>query len=171
MKKVLMIIAPNNFRDEELFEPKSIFEEKGFKVFIASDKKKGEVAKGMLGGTVKVDLNIDEININDFDAIIFVGGSGAAVYFENKTVIDIAKSAYEKGKIIGAICIAPSILANAGILNGKRATSWPSEKENLNEKGAIYMGEGVAIEGKIVTASGPKFAKKFGEELTKLINF
>ena len=166
-KKVVMIIAPENFRDEELMRPKEILQGYGAKVVIAS--KGVEVATGMLGASVPVDLDISDVNVDDYDAVIFVGGSGASTYFNDTTAHEIAKTAYEKGKVIGAICIAPSTLANAGVLNGKRATSWPSERKNLESKGATYVEQPVVVDGRIVTANGPSAASEFGKKIAELL--
>ncbi|MEM3455017.1 MAG: DJ-1/PfpI family protein [Candidatus Micrarchaeia archaeon] len=168
MKRVLMVIAPENFRDEELLEPKDVFERKGFEVTVAS--KKAGILKGMLGGTAEATENIENVKVDEYNAIVFVGGIGASVYFNDSSALKLARDAYAKKMIVAAICIAPSILANAGILNGKKATAFPSEKGNLIQKGANFINEGVVVDGKIITASGPKFAKKFGEEIIKLLN-
>jgi protease I len=164
-KKVLMIIAPQNYRDEELTVPKGVFQKKGCEVVIAS---KGiEDAIGMLGGKTYVDLDMAEVIPTDYDAIVFVGGGGANVYFNDERAFDIAKDAVAENKVLGAICIAPSILANAGVLKGKNVTASPSEEANLKQKGANYTGKPVEVDGKIVTAIGPNAAKEFGEEIMK----
>lgn len=165
--KVLFVIAPQNFRDEEYQRPRQVLEQAGWQVEVASRQVKE--AKGMLGAKVSVDKDISQVNIDDYEGIIFVGGTGAAVYFEDQTALSIAKTAYEKGKVVGAICIAPSILANAGILQGKNATSFPSEEENLKNHGANYTGLGVTVDGKIVTASGPQAAEEFGQKLVEVL--
>lgn len=165
--KVLMVVAPKNFRDEELFSPKKVLEEKGIEVEIAS--KGVREALGMLGGKTAVGKDIIEVKVEDYQGIVFVGGAGASVYFDDKTAQSLAKEAFQKGKVVGAICIAPSILANSGILEGKKATSFPSEEENLKSKGAIYTGEGVTVEGRIITAQGPSYARDFGEALAKAL--
>ncbi|MDI6825706.1 MAG: DJ-1/PfpI family protein [Candidatus Aenigmarchaeota archaeon] len=167
MGKVLMIIAPKNFRDEELFNTKEELESSGNDVTIASTAT--NTATGMLGGTVTPEMTIDEVNVDDYDAIVFVGGSGSSIYFNNSKAHEIAKNAHRKGKVIGAICIAPSTLANAGILKGKRATCWSSERGNLRAKGAIYTGNSVEKDGKIITADGPSSARNFGREIAKLL--
>lgn len=164
-KSILMIIAPNNFRDEELLRPKEIFENSNAQVTIAS--KTVTTANGMLGATVDVDKDISEINVADYDAIIFVGGTGASQYFDDLTVQSIAKESYNQGKLVGAICIAPSILANAGILEGKRATAFSSEADNLRNNGAEYTGESVTQDGKIITGSGPEAAVEFGTTIVE----
>ncbi|MCD6082498.1 DJ-1/PfpI family protein, partial [Candidatus Aerophobetes bacterium] len=115
-KKAVMIIAEKNFRDEELFEPKKILEAEGVKVIVASTS--FNTARGMLGGKVKPDMLLSEIKVDDYDAIIFVGGSGASQYWNDSLAHNIAKEAVEKNKVLGAICIAPVTLANAGVLTG-----------------------------------------------------
>ncbi|MEM5878899.1 MAG: DJ-1/PfpI family protein [Candidatus Aenigmatarchaeota archaeon] len=166
-KKVLMIVAPENFRDEELLKPKEILENVKAEVKIAS--KGVATARGMLGASVSVDLDLSEVEVKSYDAVIFVGGTGAQVYFDDPTALKIAREAYEQRKIVGAICIAPSILANAGILEGKKATSWPSEVSNLEARGASYTGELVTVDGNIITAKGPEAASQFGRAIAEAL--
>lgn len=165
--KVLIIIAPNNFRDEELLEPKRLFEAGGFKVTIAS--KGVSTATGMLGAKVKVDLDISSIKPSDYDAVVFVGGAGAKIYFNDPVALSIAKEAVKSHKVVGAICIAPSILANAGLIKGKKATSFPSEKSNLELKEAVYSSSDVVTDSKIVTACGPAASGEFGKAIIKIL--
>lgn len=166
-KKVLFVVAPQNFRDEEFLEPKKILEENGVVVEVAS-KGVGEVV-GMFGAKALVDKDLSKVMLDDYEAIIFIGGSGASVYFNDPIALNLAKAGFEEGKVIGAICIAPSILANAGILSGKKATAFSSEAENLKAKGAQYTGEAVSIDGKIITARGPEAASEFGKKLAEAL--
>ncbi len=167
MSDVLLIIAPENFRDEELFHTKEEIEKSGHKTTIASIKKEESV--GMLGGKTVPEKTIYEINENDYDVVVFVGGSGASIYFNNERALEIVKRFYEKNKVVAAICIAPSILANAGILKNRRVTCWESESENIEQKGAKYTGNSVEIDGKIITANGPNAAREFGKKISELI--
>jgi len=166
-KKVLMVIAFQNFRDEELFIPKKIFEKNGIKVDIASVKK--GTASGMLGGTVNVNLTLNEVKESDYDGIVFVGGTGSESLFESNEAKKIASAFYNNKKVVGAICLAPGILANAGILKGKKATCFPSASGILIKNGAIYTSKPVEIDGNIITGSGPEVAEKFGMEILKLL--
>jgi len=166
-KKVVMIIAHKNFRDEELEIPKNIMENKGIKVIVASSSR--DYATGMLGATVKPDILINEIKVKDYDAIIFVGGSGANCYWNDPTAHLIAQEAVKKGKILCAICIAPVTLANAGVLKGKRATVWPAVKNKLRAKGAIYTGKNLEVDDGIITASGPQAAQEFGKAIVNAL--
>lgn len=168
MTNILMIVAPEGFRDEELLEPKKVFEENEFVVKIAS--KKVKESKGKLGAVVEVDYDIDEVLAQDYEAIVFVGGPGTTVYFDDETAHSIVREGIEQGIVIGAICIAPSIFANTGILEGKKATAFESEEGNLKEKGAEYTGEDVTVDGNIVTANGPGAATEFGKKIVELLS-
>ncbi len=171
-KKILMVIAPRNFRDEEFLKPKEIFEKNNIEVTVAS--KGVKEATGMLGAKADVDIDIGEVNVDKYDAVVFVGGGGASVYYEDPTALNIARESYEKGKVVAAICIAPGILAKAGILKGKKATIWDSGNGEfikiLEEEGATYTGENVEQDGKIITANGPHAAEEFGERIVKSLS-
>lgn len=166
-KKVVMIIAKNNFRDEELLEPKAILEKNGAAVTIASSSLKE--SKGMLGAKVSPDILFTDIAVGDYDAVIFVGGTGSSEYWDNPTAHTIAKEANKANKIVGAICIAPVTLAKAGLLKGKKATTYSSTVNDIKSEGANYTGEGVEKDGNIITADGPVSAKKFGEAIVKAL--
>ncbi|WP_456420032.1 DJ-1/PfpI/YhbO family deglycase/protease, partial [Methanocaldococcus infernus] len=125
--KILMVIAPENFRDEELFEPMAVFENNGYAVDIASTKK--GVCKGMLGAEVKVNLTIDEVDPKNYVAIVIVGGTGSPKYlWHNEKLINLVKEFYEENKTVAAICLSPVVLAEAGILKGKEATVFPAKE-------------------------------------------
>lgn len=166
-KKALFIIAPSNFRDEELFEPKAVLEKAGAETAIAS-RQAGTIT-GAGGGKANATIALSSVDVANYDAIVFIGGQGASAYFNDAAAQKIAKDAFDKGKILAAICIAPSILANARLLEGKKATCFSSEAGNLQAKGASYTGQAVTVDGKIITANGPSAAKKFGEEILKAL--
>ncbi len=166
--KALFIIAPKDFRDEELFEPYRVLETAGVGISVASLRI--TIAEGIMGGVQPIDLDIDDVNVDDYDAIIFVGGPGAKIYFNHSQAQFIAQDANVKKKVIGAICVAPSILANAGVLNGKKATCFSSEVPKLEEKGALVQkDQDIVVDGNIVTASGPEVAREFGEKVLEVM--
>ena len=171
-KKVLMIIAFQNFKDEEYFVPKEILAKAGVSVLTASTKK--GTALGAAGGEAEVVLSLSEVKAGDFDGAVFIGGPGAAVLIDNTECHRIAQEAVAAGKILGAICIAPAILAKAGVLQGKQATVWSSALDKsaveiLRNNGAIYQDEKVVVDGKIITANGPAAAHEFGKTLVGLL--
>lgn len=167
MKTVVMVIAEKIFRDEEYQVPKDILSRAGIKVVTTSTTT--NEATGKLGLKVKPDILLNSIGIDKLDALIFIGGGGAEQYFHDPMAQRLAKEAAQKGKIYGAICIGPVILANAGVLKGKRATVFPSGAESLKKGGALYTGSEVEIDGKLITGCGPEAAKEFGERLVELL--
>jgi protease I len=166
-KKIVMIIASQNFRDEELLQPKNILTEKGAEVKVASASL--ETAKGMLGAEVKPDMLVGEIKPEDWDAVILIGGTGASQYWDDSSIHAMLNEAVRQNKIVGAICIAPVTLANAGILSGKKATVSGSETQKLTNKGAECTGKDVERDGNIITASGPPAAKEFGNAIVQAL--
>ncbi len=166
-KKVVMIIAHTDFRDEEYQTPKEILSQAGAKVTTASSSL--EIAKGMLGAKVKPDILVSDIKVKEYDVIIFVGGIGAQEYWDDPTAQRIAQEAVKENKVLGAICIAPVILANAGVLKDKKATVFSTVKDKLKAKGAKYSSKPVEKSGKIITAQSPKEAKPFAEQIKKTL--
>lgn len=161
-KKILFVVAPKDFRDEELFKPLELLKSKGAETTVAS--KTGGIARGMLGGVVAT-ADMDKVDVRSYDAVVFVGGTGAEIYFNDTRAISIAKMAYAQNKLVAAICIAPVILANAGLLKGRNATAYASEAALLRQKGANYTAKAVEQDGKIITASGPQAAREFAERI------
>ena len=164
--KALFIIAPARYQDFEYNVPKKIFELAGIEVITAS-KTKGSI-KGALGGTTQAQLSLSEVKVKDYDLILFVGGPGAVEYQQDEEAHKIAQEAVIRNKILAAICIAPIILASAGVLFGKKATVWNDdglEEDILKENGATYTGEKVTVDGKIITANGPRAAEEFAKRI------
>ena len=166
-KKIVMIIAQRMFEEAEFKYPKEIFDNEGAEVTIASS-----TLSMATGGSlsVKPDILIDDIKVKDFDAIVFIGGFGVTEYFENPQAHRIARQALEANKILAAICMAPRILANAGVLKGKKATCFLNVREDIKAKGGIVSGEMVERDGNIITGNGPGAATKFGETIASALS-
>ena len=167
MKKAVMVIAQDKFRDEELFEPKAILEQAGVTVEVASTSL--SPALGMLGAQVKPDLLVKDINVFEYDAIVFIGGMGASQYWNDPVAHKLIWDAQSAGKLIAAICIAPVTLAKAGLLKGKKATVWASDAGQLLVAGVRYTGNNVEIDGNIITAAGPFAAREFAQALIQAL--
>ncbi|MEA2098024.1 MAG: DJ-1/PfpI family protein [Patescibacteria group bacterium] len=171
-KKVLFIVGSKNFRDEEYFIPFGILQKEGATIITASSVKGGVI--GIEGGEARSTLTLEEVVVKNFDVIIFVGGDGANEYFENNEAHKIIGKAVVKRKVLAAICIAPVILAKAGILRGKKATVWSSlmnksGAEALKEAGCTVEEKRVVVDGRIVTADGPAVAKEFTEAIIETL--
>jgi len=167
MGRALLVVAPRDFRDEELFDTKAELEHAGHTCVIASHTI-GRCT-GIRGRTTRAEIAIDEVDVGDYDAVVFVGGPGARVFFSDAAATTLARAAYDAGKVVGAICIAPVILALAGVLHERRATAFPSDIAELRYGGARYAGPGVTSDGKVITASGPEHAVAFGKALVRAL--
>jgi protease I len=165
--KALLIIPPSRFRDEEYFQTKEELEKARIGTVTAS--KTTDVSVGMLGGKVRPGMTLNDVDVNAYDAVIFIGGGGSSVYFNDSAALDIARRAEAAGKVVAALCIAPSILANAGILRGRKVTAFPSEETNLRAKGADFTGASLTVDGKTITANGPAASKEFGRAIVKAL--
>jgi len=165
--KILMVIAPKDFRDPEYNEPRKVFEEAGAEVKVASIQ--GGVAIGAEGTEVNIGLTVGEVRVEDFDAVVFVGGPGMAQIIGDETLQILASEFFAAGKITSAICVAPAILAQAGVLKGKKATAWSGVQDVLENGGASFSPQPVVVDGKIITADGPAAAREFGEEIIEAL--
>jgi len=168
MKKALLIIAAIGFRDEEYFVPKDILEQNNIKVITASTIK--GLCTGKLGRTTISDITLNEIKPEEYDGVFFIGGPGSYDYFNNAAAHTILKNAVKQNKIVGGICAGAAILAHAGILKGKKATSFSGVQDDLKANGATYTGTGLEIDGNIITSDGPHSADKFGNAIAKALN-
>jgi protease I len=162
-KRAALIIAGENFRDEELFETKRVLDAAAVQTVVASSRI--GFIRGMLGNIAEARILVSQLRVDDYHAIIFIGGSGAAEYFDNPIALNIAREAASKRKVLAAISIAPTVLANAGVLTGVRATSFLSEREKLVKGGAVYTSVPVERDRFIITSSGPAAAVQFGRAI------
>ncbi len=169
-KKILMIISPSNFRDEEFEIPYKKFIENGADVTVASLKK--GIAKGMFGAEFDVKTILSEVNEKDYDGIVFVGGAGVPDVRADLRAIEIAKNSTDR-KVLAAICWAPTILAKAGAVKGKKTTVWLGDDPEYNMKtsevmtsfGAEFSGGSVVEDDNIITGNGPDAAEEFAQKI------
>ncbi|TSC76840.1 MAG: protease I [Parcubacteria group bacterium Gr01-1014_31] len=161
--KVVFIVAQRDFRDEELLQTREVLERFGVQTYVAADSQ--EPAHGKFGSLVLPSLTIQGVSARHFDGIIFVGGPGARGLFEKRTVLRRAQEFAQANKVVAAICSAPTILANAGLLMGKRATAFPTEETVLRDHGAEYTGLPVEADGNLITAKDSTYARDFAERI------
>jgi len=166
-KKVLMIISGNKFCDEEYESSRQILESFGINCEVASSTTNRAI--GLDGTVVVPDYQINNLNSQVYDAFLLVGGVGCREYWHDEFVHTLLNNAHSSGKLVCAICLAPVILANAGLLKGKRATAHPSASDYLEYKGVKYSSKNVEFEGNIVTANGPEATKKFANKINDLL--
>jgi protease I len=162
-RRAVFVIAHRMFRDEEYMVPREMLESEGAAIAVASTDL--STAEGKLGIQVKPDLLIRDIAPESFDAIVFVGGAGCKCYWNDEAAHAIVRSFFEAGKPTAAICSAPVILANAGILAGRTATCYPEDKADLENGGVQYVDESVHVDGNVITANGHEASSEFAEAI------
>lgn len=170
-QKVLVVIAQKDFQQLEYSAVREALRKNDFLVVVASNEKKEAIA--MDGKTkVRPDITIKEAKEKDYAGIAIIGGSGSPKYlWGNKDLLRLVKQFYDKKKLVSAICLSPAVLAQAGILQGKEATVYPSPSalQIFKEKGVKYKDKQVVRVGKIITGKDPSAAKSFAEELVKAL--
>jgi len=163
-----MVIAHNNFRDEEYTATRKKLEENDVKITVASTVQKDD-AYGSQGMTVQPDMLIDDVNPDDYDAVVFIGGTGASQYWHDVKAHNIATSAFKKEKLVAASSHAVVTLAVVGLLKDKRVTGHVAIYEKLKVQGAQYTGRKLEIDSNIITSTGANAAKEFAEAVVKAI--
>lgn len=162
-RRALLVVPPMGFQDEELLATRRALEAAGVQVTVASGRK-GPLG-GMFGGTAQADVLLNQVSVDSYDAVVFIGGTGAIEYVNNATVQNLARQASVQRKVLAAIGTAPGILANAGVMRGVRSTGYISERERLTRAGAVYTGNPAEKDGLIITAIGSPAAQLFAQAI------
>lgn len=124
--------------------------------------------KSSHGVTFLADALASETDFSEYDAVVLPGGMpGTLNLGADGTVNRVIKEFAAQGKIVAAICAAPSVLGAAGILNGKRATCHPGFEEKLT--GAVTSTDAVVVDGNIITSRGMGTAIDFGLAIVDLL--
>lgn len=171
MSRVL-IIATDGYEQSELTEPKRLLEEAGIETEVAS-LKSGEI-RGWKdkdwGDSVAVDMTLDAVDPSRYDALMLPGGQmNPDILRMDKTAIRLVKTFAEAGKPVAAICHAPWLLAEAGVIDGKTVTAWPSIRTDLANAGANVIDQEVAIDGNLITSRNPDDIPAFSAALIKAV--
>jgi protease I len=169
--KLLVAIAPDRYRDEELDNPLAVFRKAGIRTDIASVTT--GTCTGMLGGTAHASVTFDHADPSLYDGIVIIGGTGSPAYlWENTDLARLVKTLYSEKKVVAAICLSPVVLARAGILKGRKATLYrtPESLAEMKAGGAVVVQAPVVIDGTVITADGPGSATAFGETIVSALN-
>lgn len=166
-KRAAIIIPPANFQDQELFETLRALNTASVETVVASTTI--GIIRGSLGGSIEASMLVNQLNVDDFDAIIFIGGVGSIGYVFDQAALNVIRQAWEKRKIIAATSNAPTILANAGILKGVKVTGLFTEAAALQKVGAVYTGTPVEENMKVITSRDPEAAALFARTVADAI--
>lgn len=170
MTRILLLVPPKSFNDTEYSVTRKTLEQSGIHVTLTSVVE--EEITGMGGMKIKPDKELRSTNPNNYDAFVIIGGSGTPKLLDYPEVLDRVKKFENQGKPIAAICLAPIILAKAGILKGVICTVFPTNfaLKWLKGGGATYSELHVVEDDNIITADGPGAAEEFAGKILKKFN-
>jgi protease I len=169
--KKVAILAADMFERVELEEPRKALEAAGATTEIVSIHD-GEI-KGFdhfdPAATVKVDRTVEEISVDDYDALLIPGGVGNPDQLRgDENAVNFVREFAEAGKPMAVICHGPWVLVEAGVVRGKKVTSWPTLQTDIRNAGGDWVDEEVVVTEGIVTSRKPDdipaFNKKMIEE-------
>jgi len=116
------------------------------------------------------DKSIDTVKVDDFDAIVVPGGNpGYKNLRKDARVIDMIKKAFNSNKLVAAICAAPAVLSDAGVLEGKVCTIYPGMENELEKGGGKPKQDIIVVDGNIITSRGPATALPFALKLAEIL--
>jgi len=163
------ILAENQYEDLELWYPYYRLKEEGADVKIIGTGS-AEVYKSKHGYDVKIDSKVDNVRVDQFDAIIVPGGWAPDYMRRYPKMVEFVKQANNNDKVIAAICHAGSLLVSAGVLKGKTATCFKAIKDDVINAGAKYVDKEVVVDKNLVTSRHPSDLPAFSRELIAVLS-
>ena len=152
--KRVAILAENMYQEMELWVPYYRLREEGAEVKVVG----GGGAKSYTskhGYPVNVDVQADQVKAVEFDAVIVPGGYAPDMMRRHPAMVALVREATQQGKVVAAICHAGWMLVSAGILKGRKATSFSSIKDDLVAAGADWQDAEVVVDGNLITSRNP----------------
>jgi protease I len=171
--KRIAILATDGFEQAELLEPRKALDEVGAETKVVS-LKSGKI-KGWKftdwGQEVPVDVTLDSVRGEDFDALLLPGGviNPDKLRMDPKAVAFV-KSFFDANKPVAAICHGPWTLIEAGVVKGRKIASWPSIKTDLRNAGAEWIDKEAVTDGNLVTARKPDDIPAFNRAMIELFS-
>jgi protease I len=168
----IAILATDGFEHVELMDPKKTVEAAGATTEVLSVK--DDSIKGWKftdwGDSVRVDKQVIKANIDDYDALILPGGQINPDKLRiEKSAVDFVRKFVQSGKPVAAICHAPWMLIEAGVVKGKTVTSYPSVHTDLVNAGANWVDKEVVEDGNLITSRKPDDIPAFSRKVIEVV--
>jgi protease I len=168
MAKIAMPVA-RDFEDSELTVPLDGLRNAGHDVIVVGPKA-GEVAVGKRGqASVTVDRAARDVSASDFDALVIPGGYSPDHLRTDADVVALVRDIFASGKPVAAICHGPQLLIEADAVSGRRLTSWPSVRKDLENAGARWEDHEVVVDGNLITSRKPEDLEAFTRAVLKAL--
>jgi protease I len=166
--KKVAILAADGFEEVELTKPRAALDEAGARTLVVSVKT-GRI-QGMnhaeKGRAIDVDLALDQANSAEFDALMIPGGlMNPDTLRATEPALEFVRQFFRDGKPVAAICHAPWVLIDAGVIRGKTVTSWPAIKSDVRNAGANWVDREVVVDNGLVTSRKPDDIPAFNRKM------
>lgn len=172
--RTVAILATDGFEQSELLEPRKALRDAGATVHVVSIPETGDSVRGWRDGhwarRVDVDGLVGEIDADDYDALVLPGGvMNPDRLRRNEDAVELVRAFFRDSKPVAAICHGPWLLVEADAVKGRKLTSWPSIRTDLENAGAEWVDEEVVVDSGLVTSRKPDdlpaFNRKMCEEI------
>jgi protease I len=168
----VLMIATDGFENDELFQPRQALIDAGATVTLASIEKapiQGEKG-GEKADTITPDMTLREVDTEEFDALVIPGGVGNPDKMRLQgRAIQIVEEFMDDDKIVAAICHGPWLLVEADVVDGRKVTSWPSIRTDLENAGADVADQEVVVDGKLITSRKPDDIPAFNRAIIEAL--
>jgi len=167
--KRIAILAENNYQEMELWVPYYRLKEEGAEVkVVGAGGAKSYHSK--TGYPVNVDAQAEQVSAVEFDAVIVPGGYAPDMMRRHDSMVTLVREASQQGKVVAAICHAGWMLASAGVVKGKKATSFFSIKDDMVNAGGQWSDSEVVVDGNLITSRKPDDLPAFCREIVKSLS-
>lgn len=167
--RIIAILAEQGFEDAELIEPLQAMKAAKARVMVIGSGSQRRY-RGKQGTTeVMVDANADQVGANYFDAVIIPGGYAPDEMRLHKPMVDLVRKVHDSGKLVAGICHGPQLMISAGVVRGRRVTSWPSIATDLKNAGALWVDEAVVQDGNLITSRQPADIPEFNAAIVRAL--
>lgn len=172
LEKRIAILAADGFEQAELQDPMMALEQAGATVSIVSPNPK--TIQGMRhadkGDAFEVDIPLDDAKAAEFDALLIPGGlMNPDELRANLAAVKFVRAFGKAGKVIAAICHGPWVLIEAGLVSGRRLTSWPAIQTDIRNAGGTWVDEEVVVDRRVVTSRKPDDIPAFNAKMIEEI--
>jgi protease I len=163
--KTVGILVEDIYQDLEVWYPLLRLKEEGFKVLVIGTGK--EIYRSKHGYEIKAEVSVEKIKPEDLNGIIIPGGYAPDILRRYPRVNELVKTLFNQGRVVASICHGGWVLVSAGILKGKRLTSFFAIKDDVVNAGGIYEDKEVVVDGNLITSRKPEDLPAFLREIIK----
>lgn len=165
-KNVAMIVA-RGFEDSEAVDPKNYLEENGATVTVIGLDT--EEVTGKKGATLKPDAAVDNVNVDQFDALVIPGGGSPEQLRIHDNAVEFTRQFVQSGKPVASICHGPQLLISAEVLRGKTITCVKTIADDVKNAGANYVDEALVVDENLISSRVPSDLPQFNDGIAKAL--